>query len=138
MMMLHLLVLEQKQVQQLLQALIEDDLEMQTGGVDGYGSQFKMPPMNEIKKDSLIDLNVQVADGDNNSNESNHSGDEKASKNVGKLTMTAVRDPTHSKNSTNSKGSRWSKARSSLQVALFVDQFSESAKEKNNNTTSKR
>ena len=80
---------------------------MQTGGgSDGYESQFKVPPMNEIKKDSLIDLNVQVADGVNNNNENNHSGDEKASKNVGKLIMTAVQESIHSKNSKNSNNSK--------------------------------
>ena len=176
-------------------SLVDDvlnDLEMQTGGgSDGYGSQFKMPAMNEIKKDlkgsqlrlfskqkdSLIDLNVQVADGDNN-NKNNSGGDEKASKNVGKLIITAVQESIHSKNSKNSKNSKsnddtsnsnrlrirmqnsganvdGSKTRSSLQiagsgnntkhvvaasgvsldVARFVDQFSESADD--NNTTSK-
>ena len=81
---------------------------MQTGGgSDGYGSQFKMPLMNEIKKDSLVDLNVQVANNDNdNNNENNHSGDEKASKNVGKLIMTAVQESIHSKNSKNSNNSK--------------------------------
>ena len=69
---------------------------MQTDGCsDGYASQFKMQPTNEITKDSLINLNVQlqVADGDNTNNENNHSGD------VGKLIMTAVQESIHSKNS---------------------------------------
>ena len=98
-----------------------NDLKMQTGGgSDGYGSQFKMPLMNEIKKDSLVDLNVQVANNDNdNNNENNHSGDEKASKNVGKLIMTAVQESIHSKNSSFSKHRKNSKNSKVMMIVLI-------------------